>query len=154
MKPVENKFVSSSVPVEKPKPQTTISENQKINPNVVATDDEEYVLVTGPIFIPKSLLRHASAESEDMTSYQIPTTYSTLHKRADCVKHAVSYASNYPVDDRSRVVLSERNNLAIESQAFRAPPKFLQLGDGSRMVSPSKESGGISSSKESVLLNE
>lgn len=149
-KKLDSKPLSVSVTKEKPNLQETSIEKPKLFSN----SDEEYVLVTGPIYIPKSLLQHSTASEKTDYSRGPSITYSMLHNRADSIKHAVSYSSEGRFD-RSDMVKGQ-DGLVINSQLFKTPPKVLQLRnvrDGERIGISPRDSGAFAN-KESVLMNE
>lgn len=108
------------------------------------TSDEEYVLVSGPIYIPKILLR-LSDESKEKT-------YSMLHSQADNVRHSTSYASTYPGDGSN--VTEGKNAIVIDFDAFRMLPKVLQLRDLRDLARTVKPAASGLSSDGSVQINQ
>lgn len=138
------------------KPQKTCTETEKESQKLFSNANEEYVLISGPIYIPKSVLQYSSnLEKSDTYSSDLdkpatfrnppPWTYSTLHNQADCIKHEVSYASNYPYGGLGRIIQGQQG-LVIDSQNFQTPAKILQL----RNV---KDGDAVSFQTESFLLN-
>lgn len=114
---------------------------------MVVNSDDEYILVTGPIYIPKSLLQF-SAGSEGKPYIDPSVTYSTLHSRTDNIKHPPSYISTYLGDESS--IIKGQDTLILDTDAFKTPPKILQLRD----VPAGVRSDGGSSDAGSVLLNQ
>lgn len=135
---------------QKPKPQEKQTESMFVKPNVIPNRDEEYILITGPIYIPKSLLKF-SADVDKASSKDATDTYSMLHSRADNIKHPTSFASSYPSDERSNT--SRQNPVVIDPQAFKTLPKVLQVKDAYSVADASTRSEGFSLGG-SVLLKE
>lgn len=138
-----------------PKPQKTCTETEKETPKLFSNANEEYVLISGPIYIPKSVLQYSSnleksetysSDLDKPTTFRNPPpwTYSMLHNQADCVKHEVSYSSNYPYGGLGRIMQGQ--GLVIDPQNFQTPPKILQL----RNV---KDGDAVSFQTESFVLN-
>lgn len=92
-------------------------------PKLYSNIDEEYVLVSGPIYIPKSLLRYSEELEKNRTSRSLTPTYSMLHNQTDGIKHEVSYSSDYTSNESARSTIKESINLDS------IPPKVLQLKD-------------------------
>lgn len=91
----------------------------------MVSPSNEYILVQGPIYIPKSLLQQSS-EKSNAGNYNEPT-YSMLHNKVDTVKHDVSETSTFLKDKCS--VKGGQNIMTLESGMFKSPPKVLQVRD-------------------------
>lgn len=124
--------------------ESTTEEKPKM---MIVDNDDEYILVTGPIYIPKSLLE-SSARSEEIPYINTSLTYSTLHNRTDNIKHPPSYISNYPGDDSD--VRKGQNGFILDFDAFKNLPKVLQLRDAHAAA----RNDGCSSDAGSVLLHQ
>lgn len=136
---------SSSQSKEPATPRPTIG---SIYSNEKNSIDDEFILITGPIYIPKSLLRY-SIDSEVISHRNSTATYSVVHNRVDGIKHEVSYASDYRKNVNPGIPIT-KDNLVINSDAFQTPAKVLQI------ASVGTTSSTLPSSiptKESELLN-
>lgn len=76
------------------KSSTLITTVDEINP-------DEYVLVPGPIYVPRSSVMISATTTPRLRDDSI--TYSVIHKKADEVKHITSYQSTFLKDATENV---------------------------------------------------
>lgn len=136
---------------ETPKSPETDTESIVEKPKLFSNTNEEYVLITGPIYIPKSVLQYSDLEKPATFRNPPPFTYSMIHSKADGIKHEVSYSSNYPYDGLGRIL--QKQGLVIDSEDFKTPPKILQLKNIKDGDAVSFQTNETVLPKESLFLN-
>lgn len=87
-----------------------------------ASNVNEYILLHGPIYVPKSSIQF-TMNSHKPSVDRDPTNYSFLHDMADTIKHDISFSSNY----EKKVDMLNTNIPELESAIFREPPKFMSM---------------------------